>query len=294
MRLRLSALSLAIAACAATPARHPELAATLHALAAAPPGGLVAIAYRDLATGYAASVHGDEVVHAASTMKVPVMFELFARHDHGELDLAGAIPLRNEFASIVDGSPYSLSADDDSDPDLYALLGTDVTLRELLRRMIVRSSNLATNVLIALADPTRTTARCAALGARHTRVLRGVEDGKAFAKGLNNVTTADDLAALLVALAREQAATPASCRAMLEILAHQEDRELIPAGLPEGTRVAHKTGQITRHRHDMAIVYPRDSTPYVLVVLTRGFDNPTDAAAAIAAVARTVDAARPQ
>lgn len=298
MRVRLSALSLLVAACTAPP-RHQsppstDLAALLPTLATAPAGGLVAIAYRDLATGAAVSVHGDETVHAASTMKVPVMLELFARHERGEFDLDAPLRLRNEFASIVDGSPYTLTPADDSDPDLYALVGSDVSARELTRRMIVRSSNLATNTLIALADPELVTARCAALGASRTRVLRGVEDGKAFAQGLNNVTTADDLAALLVALAQDRAASVASCAAMREILFAQEDRELIPAGLPADTRVAHKTGQINRHRHDMAIVYPRDASPFVLVVMTRGFTDPADAAATIAEIARRVYDAHPR
>lgn len=286
---RLCAL-LSLSACAVAP--HPELNATLAAIEARYSGQMLAIAYRDLASGYRASLHGDELLHAASTMKVPVMLELFVRHDRGELDLDAAMPLRNEFASIVDGSRYTLRAEDDSDQDLYALVGAEVTTRELLRRMIVRSSNLATNTLIARAEPAKVTARCAALGATHTLVLRGVEDQKAFDQGRNNVTTADDLAALLVAIAQDRAASPASCAAMREILFAQEDRELIPAGLPPGTRVAHKTGQIRRHRHDMAIVYPEGASPYVLVVLTRGFDDSTDAASAIADATRRIHAAR--
>ncbi|HEY9478660.1 MAG TPA: serine hydrolase, partial [Gemmatimonadaceae bacterium] len=49
--------------------------------------------------------------------------------------------------------------------------------------------------------------------------------------------------------------------------------EEIPAGVPPGTPVAHKTGQITAHLHDAAIVYPRDADPYVLVILTRGIPD---------------------
>jgi beta-lactamase class A len=67
--------------------------------------------------------------------------------------------------------------------------------------MIVRSSNLATNLLIERLDPTRVTATIRRLGADSMLVLRGVEDGKAYAKGLNNTTTARDLGTLLQALA---------------------------------------------------------------------------------------------
>ena len=60
---------------------------------------------------------------------------------------------------------------------------------------------------------------------------------------------------------------------MLGILLAQEFNEKIPAGLPSGTRVAHKTGEITAVSHDAAIVYPAGRKPYILVVLTRGLSD---------------------
>lgn len=288
--MRCAALLLLAAGCGAIP--HPDLNPILARAAARGDGKTVAIAYRDLRTGYAASVHGDLVLHAASTMKVPVMLEVFRAAEAGSLHLDQPVPLENSFASIVDGSPYALDPADDSDPEPYAHLGATWPLRQLVHGMIARSSNLATNLVIALADPRAVQATCEALGTRATQVRRGVEDGKAFAAGLNNVTTADDLATLLVALATDTAASTTSCAAMRAILAAQEFNDLIPAGLPPGTRVAHKTGQITAHQHDAAIVYPPGGTPYVLVVLTKGWADAKESAAVIAAVAREVDAAR--
>ncbi len=101
-------------------------------------------------------------------------------------------------------------------------------------------------------------------------VLRGVEDGKAYERGLNNTTTARDLATLMRALAENRAARPETCRELLAILAAQEVNDRIPAGLPPGTRVAHKTGEITATWHDAAVVDPEGGSPYVLVILTRG------------------------
>jgi len=69
---------------------------------------------------------------------------------------------------------------------------------------------------------------------------------------------------------------------------HQEFNEEIPAGLPAGTRVAHKTGWITGVLHDAAVVYPRDRTPYVLVVLTRGIPDDKVARQLIADISRLV------
>jgi beta-lactamase class A len=115
-----------------------------------------------------------------------------------------------------------------------------------------------------------------------------VEDDKAFQKGLNNVTSPLDLAALLEAIERRSAARPKSCNEMLGILARQEFNAEIPAGLPQGIRVAHKTGWITGVLHDAAIVYPPDRAPYVLVVLTRGIPEEAVARALIVDVSRSV------
>src|SRR4051812_8480342 len=77
-------------------------------------GAIVAVAFRDFQTRDSLFVNADESFHAASTMKVPVMIELFRQVDAGTLRLDQGIPLANQFASIVDGSAYQLSAGDDS------------------------------------------------------------------------------------------------------------------------------------------------------------------------------------
>jgi beta-lactamase class A len=252
------------------------------------PGAVVGISFRDFGSAAALDMNADAVFHAASTMKVPVMIELFRRADAGTLPLDRGILLVNSFSSIVDGSPYSLSAGDDSDSSVYARIGTRVPVRELIERMIVRSSNLATNALIELVGGANATATARSLGADSIQVRRGVEDGKAYAAGLNNTTTARDLAALLIAIERGTAAARASCDAMREILLRQELNDEIPAGLPPGTRVAHKTGQITAVLHDAAIVYPATRAPYVLVVLTREIPDEKVARALIADISRLV------
>ncbi len=255
------------------------------------PGAYVAVAFRPLSaragtdTLYLAA---DTAFHAASTMKVPVMIELFRQADAGELSLSQPILLVNQFGSIVDGSPYSLDPKEDSDSSVYARVGERVTVRELMERMIVRSSNLATNAVIALVGAGRAQAAMRQLGASRIRVLRGVEDGKAFEKGLNNTTTARDLATILVAIAEDRAASARSCAEMRAILLRQEFNDEIPAGLPPGTPVAHKTGSITAHLHDAAIVYPRGADPYVLVVLTRGIADERIARSLIVDISRIV------
>jgi beta-lactamase class A len=171
---------------------------------------------------------------------------------------------------------------------MYARVGQRVPVRELLERMIVRSSNLATNALIELVGAGQANATAHALGAVHIRVLRGVEDGKAFAAGRNNTTTSSDLAVLLERIERGDALRPASARLMTEILLRQELNDEIPAGVPPGTPVAHKTGSITATLHDAAIVYPPGRAPYVLVVLTRNIPDEQVARRMIADISRLV------
>jgi beta-lactamase class A len=252
------------------------------------PGADVAVSYRDLQTGDSLDLRADVDFHAASTMKVPVMIEVLRAVDEGRLGLDQQILLVNRFHSIVDGSPYALDANDDSDASMYARVGQRVPVRELLERMIVRSSNLATNALIALVGADQANASAHALGAAHIRVLRGVEDGKAFAAGRNNTTTSSDLAVLLERIERGDALRPESARLMKEILLRQELNDEIPAGLPLGTPVAHKTGSITATLHDAAIVYPSGRAPYVLVVLTRNIPDEKVAKRLIADISRLV------
>ena len=254
------------------PAHQPpvdSLRARIQRRIAAEHGAIVGVAFHDLQTGDSLYLNANDSFHAASTMKVPVMIELFRSIDAGALRLDQGILLVNQFGSIVDGSPYSLDAGDDSDSSAYKLTGTRVPLKELIDRMITRSSNLATNALIELVRASNANATAHMLGARNIRVLRGVEDNKAFQAGMNNTTTARDLAVLLEAIETGRAASRSSCDAMRDILLHQEFNDEIPAGLPPGTRVAHKTGWITGVLHDAAIVYPPGRKPYVLVVLTR-------------------------
>jgi len=247
------------------------LRARLDARIAQTPATAVGLYFHDLDRGDSILIGARIRFHAASTMKVPVLIQVFHDAESGRLGLDDSIPVANTFASLVDGSPYQLDKADDSDSTLYARAGGRASVRELMDLMITRSSNLATNILIDRVGAERANGTAHELGADSIVVLRGVEDGKAYRAGLNNTTTARDLGVLLAALAQGRAASSQSCRAMLDILGRQEFKEGIPAGLPPGARVAHKTGWIAKVvYHDAALVYPRAGRSYVLVVLTAG------------------------
>jgi beta-lactamase class A len=289
--LKLLLCLLALAAMPA-PARAQEDALALEkkikALAAEAGAETVAVAFRDLETENALYVNADDTFHAASTMKVAVMMELYRQARAGRLSLDGRVAVKNEFKSIADGSPFSISPADDSEKTLYAKVGSTETARELVRLMITESSNLATNILIELVTPERVRELTEKLGARGVRVLRGVEDSKAFERGMNNATTARGLLVLLRAIAERRAVSRAASEEMERVLLAQKFREGLPAGLPAGVRVAHKTGSITRISHDAGIVYPPGRKPYVLVVLTRGVSEGARARRLIADISRAV------
>jgi beta-lactamase class A len=252
------------------------------------PGAQVGLAYVDLGSSDTLFLNADTSFHAASTMKVPVMIELFRRASSGSFGMGQRLMIVNQFASIADGSAYALDSTSDSDTTLYHRIGGRVPVDTLLRLMITRSSNLATNTLIALVGAEQVNRTMRSLGAQRIQVLRGVEDGKAFDKGLINTTTARDLAIILRAIEQGRASSPEATSEMRQILLAQEFNEKIPAGLPAGIRVAHKTGEITAHSHDAAIVYPPGRSPYVLVVLTRGIQDGAKASKLIADISSIV------
>ena len=249
-------------------------------------GADVGVGFRTLDGGLEWFSRADDVFHAASTMKIPVMIELFHQVREGKLKLGDPLTVKNEFHSLVDGSIYTLDPADDSEADLYKAVGQTRTLGQVCELMITVSSNLATNLLVEKLGVENIRATVHALHADGMSVLRGVEDNKAYEKGMNNTTTARGLLILLEAIAKGQAVDPDSSRQMVEILTHQKFNEAIPAGVPPGTRVAHKTGELTKIHHDAAIVYaPR---PFVLVVLVRGLAESKDSAALMADITRRI------
>lgn len=247
-------------------------------------GAEVAVYFKTLDGKAEWSVRPDDVFHAASTMKIPVLIELFRQVQQGKVRLDDKIVVKNEFHSIVDGSPYKLSASDDSEATLYKAEGQTRTLRDLCELMITVSSNFATNLIIEKLGVENIRATVHALGADGVVVLRGVEDGKAFEKGLNNTATARGLAILLEAIAKGTAVDATSSQEMIAILKRQKFNEGIPAGVPSGVPVAHKTGEITKIHHDAAIVFAW--RPYVLVILVRGLADIKQSAALMAQISR--------
>jgi len=253
-------------------------------------GATVGLYYRDLITTDSVDINADMRFHAASTMKVPVMVQVFRDADAGRLRLNDRVEVVNSFRSLADSSPFTLDRADDSDSSLYRKVGQQVAVKDLVSLMITVSSNLATNNLMQRVSTSDLRATLGGLGADSVSVLRGVEDGAAFRAGLSNTTTARGLGVVFDAIANGRAASARACGEMVRILKRQRFREAIPRGLPRGARAAHKTGTITGVRHDAGIIYWRDRPRYVLVVLTRGLEDQAVSARLIAELTAMVQA----
>ncbi|MDX1973714.1 MAG: serine hydrolase [Candidatus Sumerlaeia bacterium] len=238
----------------------------------------IGFAYRDLSQPEQTLSHnGDRLFHAASTMKIPVMIEVFRQAEQGKFSVTDEVPFKNAFSSIVDGSPYEVKLEE----NVKIQVGEKVTILRLVEEMMIYSDNVCTNMLIELTGAENITATMRELGAKDGVVLRGVEDTKAFEKGLSNRITANDLVELLTAIHQGRAGNRQSTVEMVRILLAQHYMDMIPKLLPKSVAVGHKTGSITGHRHDAAIVYAQPS-PYVVVYLTEGLKDPEKGKEAVA------------
>jgi beta-lactamase class A len=232
----------------------------------------LAVALHDYETGVAWARHADRWFHSASTIKVAVLFAVFGAIDAGRFTLDSRLHVRNRFFSIVDGTPFRVSPARDADRDVHALVGKTMRIEDLARRMIVRSSNLATNLLVDLVGIEQAQQMLVRHGIGGIDLARGVEDEKAFEESFNNRVTANGLVALFRAIYEERGLSHDSTARILEILFAQEFRTGIPAGIPadvrEQARIANKTGEISVAAHDAGLVFLPGRKPYVLAVLT--------------------------
>jgi beta-lactamase class A len=223
-------------------------------LAAAHAPGRVGIAVEDLATGMESGVNASVSLPAASTIKIPVMVEVFKQMEAGSIDLGTVVHLEDRDRDWGWGD----MADAPS--------GTKRTVKALLWLMITRSDNTATNELIRLVGRAHINATMAGLGLSHTRLgdyIRSQTDTIRYALR----TSPHDMLRLLDEIARDQLVDEWSSKEMLTILEGQTHNGLLPVPLPQGVRIAHKTGSLHDTLNDVGIVY-QDGEPYVIAVMT--------------------------
>ncbi len=250
----------------------------------------IAVAVYDLQTQKEILINADEMMHPASTMKVPIMMEVFRRAHEGLLSLDEQLEIFNSFKSVVDASEFQLDSADDSELTLYHRIGETESIRELTRLMIVRSSNLASNLLMERVGTARVDAFIKELGIADITVIRGLEDKKAVRMNLNNSASARSSTVMMRLIAEGKVISKEVCDEMIQIMLAQEFNESIPALLPNDVKVAHKTGWSGDFFHDIGIVFPPNHKPYAISLFTHGFpeDNEQDAHDCMAQVSRII------
>jgi beta-lactamase class A len=258
LTLGLFAWSLVVAPCASHAAMlehgpFVDLQSQL-ARAASHAPGRVGIAVEDLATGMESGVNASMSLPAASTIKIPVMVEVFKQMESGTIDLATPVHLEDADRDWGWGDMADAPA------------GTRRTVKQLLWLMITQSDNTATNELIRLVGRTHINTTMAGLGLSHTRLgdyIRSQNDSIRYALR----TSPHDMLRLLDAIARDRLVDEWSSREMLAILEGQTHNGLLPVPLPKDVRIAHKTGSLHDTLNDVGIVY-HQGEPYVIAVMT--------------------------
>ena len=249
----------------------------------------IAVALHDSETGFELHYHADRWFHAASTIKVPILLGVFAAIDRGELLPHSRVHVRNRFLSVVENIPFRVESGRDSNSAVHNAIGKMMRVDELAYHMITTSSNLATNLLLGVIGPESVTQTLKELHVNDgIELKRGVEDELAFEKGISNMVTADGLLNILVMLSAGKAFSPALSRRMMDILHGQEFNQGIPARLPKGARVAHKTGEISTVAHDAGVIYLPKRKPYSLVILTEWDPNTAGRSRTIASISHAI------
>jgi beta-lactamase class A len=223
-----------------------------------------------------------ETHYSASTMKVALVLAAFREAEAGRVNLDEQVVIRNRFSSVVGNARFGLDEEEDSDEEPWRRIGEHVALRWLAYRSLVKSSNLATNLVLEAVGLEPVAEALERVGATDSVVARGIDDGDARDAGLENIVTARDLGVTLQALATGVAAEPQSCKEIVATLAAQQINDALPARLPPGTRVAHKSGWVPGVSHDVGIVYPPSAEPFVLAICTTSALSADDALDVIA------------
>ncbi|MFN8343593.1 MAG: serine hydrolase [Spirosomataceae bacterium] len=207
----------------------------------------------------AASRGAEEAVPSASVIKIPILVELMEQVHSGKMHLEDRYTL---LAADKTGGTGVIAAYAD---------GTQLTLRELARLMMVVSDNTATNVLIRKIGREKVNERMKLLGLPGLQLNRIMMDTAAVARGINNYLTAKEINALLRLIYQKKLASPALCELMQTFLGQNEDKTTLPRFIPETTKIAHKTGVLAYVRGDAGIVFT--PKPFIISVFVRGIST---------------------
>lgn len=206
-------------------------------------------------TGDRLELNPDMVFPAASTIKVPIMYEIMRQASVGMIRLDAPLVVTDNFLTGGAGILKELRS------------GLTMTVRELVTLMIILSDNTATNMLIDLAGMDAINQTMSGLGLKLTVLRRRMMDFEAARSGKENTTSAADLALMFEIIHKNRELPQTYGALMLEILMRQQIQDKLPFYLPEERILAHKTGTLPGVEHDAGILF-LPGGPYIICVLT--------------------------
>ena len=202
--------------------------------------GVTGVVVREIGGETLFSQRSAEVFPAASVIKIPLVMALYADAADGRLSLEERMPV----GAIVGGTGI-----------LGALRDVrDLSLRDLAMLAIALSDNTATNRLIDRLGVARVDERLTEWGCKRTALARGMFDWDAQRRGLENVATPSEVAALLERLVCGELVDRATSDAVIAVLERCQDDAMLRRYLGKG-RVANKTGTLAATRNDAAILF---------------------------------------
>ena len=223
---------------------------------------------KNLQTGEMAHRHGYGVVPSASTRKIAIMMTALKAVHEGKLALEQPVTIQAKYQNNDSGCFQHLQP------------GFTIQLRDALVMMIIVSDNTCTGTVVDMVGLDPINALCQAIGMRGTTHRYGIPPaGMAGYKPApeTNATTPADVGVLLEvilqgtqdpAAAARLGCTPALCQLGIDILSWQRLRNRLPARLPHGTKVAHKTGTTARNYNDAGIIYQGEQPLFILSAYT--------------------------
>jgi len=243
---------------------------------------IIAYCVRRASGGVLAERSADEPFYAASTVKLAVLIAVARALEAGSVTLETPMTSADTFQSEAPGAPDFHIDPDDLD-DGMPPPGTLMPLADVVERMVVVSSNEATNMVVELVGRESANAALADAGATSSSFGRKYSDfAAAAALGGSHRTTAADLATLMSALVTGVLAGPEWTSWMTAMLGRQTDRQLT-AHVPDGVPCGSKSGWVDGIRHDVAFVGEPGPDALVVAVCTRGYEA-ADAEEALKAI----------
>lgn len=251
---------------------YRELMQELEKRAAGFPGE-AGILVRDIKSHETIGINSSKLFPSASLVKLPIMAAVFEAQEEGKLKLTDKLPVLRRHKVRSSSNLY------------YVRSGTKIPVKNLIERMITESDNTATNVLVDALGFGYLNQKFIEFGLKNTDLRRGIMDLEWRRAGIENYTTAEDMAIILEKIYKGRMVSKEASAEMMAVLKRQKVNDRIPRGLPGGMIIAHKTGLLRDTVSDVGVVFTPQGD-FIICVLTADIRSFRSAKSFIGAIAQ--------